>query len=148
MLLSFQIDFRNSVLQDNLSSQLSRQQSSAPLAVVVMFKYIDNPAAPLVVVNSYHCCIQIPPKPVMALNYTAVCTYMHNIALQHVYLYPAVQELSIHEVQSTGYPRVGSTAHAQQGDQACHAQCQHHTPLGFSAVLCAACKQTTPQNSW
>ena len=49
--------------------------------------YIDNPAAPLVVVNSYRYCIQTPPKPVMALNYTAVCTYIHNIALQHVYLY-------------------------------------------------------------
>ena len=90
--------------------------------MVVMFKYIDNPAALLVVVNSYHCCIQIPPRLVSALNYTAVCTYIHNIALQHVYLYPAVQELNIHEVQSTGYPQVGSTAHAQQGDQACHAQ--------------------------
>ena len=33
-----------------------------------MFKYIDNPAAPLVVVNSYHCCIQTPPKPVISLE--------------------------------------------------------------------------------
>ena len=65
------------------------------MAVVPMFKYIDNPAAPLVVVNSYHCCIQIPPRLVSALNYTAVCTYIHNIALQHVYLHPAVQELNI-----------------------------------------------------
>ena len=69
------------------------------MAVVVMFMYIDNPAAPLVVVNSYHCYIQIPPRLVSALNYTAVCTYIHNIALQHVFLYPAIQELNIHEVQ-------------------------------------------------
>ena len=38
------IDLRNSVLQDNTPSQLSSLQSSAPLAVVVMFMYINNSA--------------------------------------------------------------------------------------------------------
>ena len=49
--------------------------------------YIDNPAAPLVVVNSYHCCIQIPPKLVSALNYTAVCVYTYTTSHCSMYIY-------------------------------------------------------------
>ena len=56
--------------------------------------YIDSPAAPLVVVNSYHLHIN-PPNPVMALNYAAVWS------LQHICLHPAVPELSIHEVHKS-----------------------------------------------